>query len=271
MDRRKTIPRLFFPLEDHPRVRVALRAPMNDRRFKVRYCGDTHALHLYDYSGRVRIGDRSFDINPGDMTVTPAHTVARYDVPRAGTHLVVHFQSGSAVPTAGAALPLHMHLEDHRAEAQVRVMRIIHMHTLSARSKLARASTSAALQDLLLWLALHDRVHPHAGGALADRAVETAVDLLDLQLARPLSIPEIAQQVGMSQNYLAKRFRERFGMTMQQYLGTRRIELARELLVATDLPIKLVGQRVGIPDPQYFNKYFRRLTGMSPSAVRVAG
>jgi AraC-like DNA-binding protein len=36
-----------------------------------------------------------------------------------------------------------------------------------------------------------------------------------------------------------------------------------------DLPMKRIAARVGMPDPQHFNKQFRLLTGLSPSAARL--
>ena len=57
-------------------------------------------------------------------------------------------------------------------------------------------------------------------------------------------------------------------MTIQRFHLQRRIERAQMLLVATNMPIHRIGQLVGMPDPQYFNKSFRRCTGMPPSLAR---
>ena len=40
------------------------------------------------------------------------------------------------------------------------------------------------------------------------------------------------------------------------------------LSAATALTIQEIGCAVGIPDPQYFNKQFRKVTGLSPSRYR---
>jgi len=195
---------------------------------------------------------------------------AWYDLPRPGTHLVVHFNPTHQPRSKRDAvdLPVHLPLGDQRGQAEVRLMRIIHMHARGSRRRLAAAGASTALQSLLLWLAMWVDDSPAAGGATADRAVESAAALIDRRLSRKLSVPALAAQVNLSQNYLARRFRERFGMTMQQYQIARRVELARELLMGTDLPIKTVGRRVGLPDPQHFNKVFRNAIGRSPSQVR---
>jgi transcriptional regulator GlxA family with amidase domain len=43
---------------------------------------------------------------------------------------------------------------------------------------------------------------------------------------------------------------------------------ARLLLVTTDLPVGAIAARVGVRDPQYFNKLVRRFLGDSPTAIR---
>ena len=73
----------------------------------------------------------------------------------------------------------------------------------------------------------------------------------------------------MTQNYLARMFRKRFGMTIPRYLLNRRIDYARHLLTTTNIPIHRVAARVGLPDPQHFNKQFRKLVGTSPSHARI--
>ena len=74
--------------------------------------------------------------------------------------------------------------------------------------------------------------------------------------------------MGLSQNYLARRFKARFGVTLQGYLRNCRMEYAGLLLATTDMPIGQVGACVGLPDPQHFNKQFRAVFGESPSAAR---
>ena len=122
----------------------------------------------------------------------------------------------------------------------------------------------------MLWLAA--RVQRPAvvstRASQAERALARAEEYLDRRLAQPLSVPRLAEVVGLSQSHLARCFRARHGVTIPRYLLTRRVELAQQLLITTDLSIREIGRRVGWPDPQRFNKQFRRITGRSPSAFR---
>jgi AraC-like DNA-binding protein len=128
---------------------------------------------------------------------------------------------------------------------------------------------SAAFLELLLQLAAFAREKPARPSARAsDRALLRARALIEERLSSPLSVPELAAEVGLSQNYLARLFRRDSGMTLQGYLNSRRMEEARHLLENTDLPVKSVAARVGYSDAQYFNKQFRRSSGLSPTAYR---
>jgi len=59
------------------------------------------------------------------------------------------------------------------------------------------------------------------------------------------------------------------GVTVQQYIANRRMELARHLLNTSQMSIKEIGAEIGWADPQHFNKQFHRLAGLSPSAARA--
>jgi AraC-like DNA-binding protein len=54
------------------------------------------------------------------------------------------------------------------------------------------------------------------------------------------------------------------GKTPLQYLADLRIEESKHLLATGGLSFKEVAQRVGVPDPFYFSRLFRKTAGVSP-------
>jgi len=54
------------------------------------------------------------------------------------------------------------------------------------------------------------------------------------------------------------------GKTPLQYLADLRVEEAKQLLARGGLSVKEVAQRVGVPDPFYFSRLFRKTAGLSP-------
>jgi len=237
------------------------------------YHARTVALHLHDYAGELWIGRHLYHLQPGDLTLSPNNVLSRYALPQSGTHLCTHFAPPSSAQRGPSLrLPLHFRLGSHAAAARERFWRVID-HARLAHGKAAAASeaaASASLQEFLLWLHLHGR-RPAAPGksSLAEEALAKLHRAIEMHLDKPMLISELAAGVGLSSDYVARLFAQRQGMTVQHYVLQRRIELARHLLLSSDLLVSEIGREVGLPDPQYFNKQFRRVAGQSPLAYRL--
>ncbi len=92
---------------------------------------------------------------------------------------------------------------------------------------------------------------------------------MDLHYHDSLQIADVAAAVGVHVNYLANVFQEQYHMTPKQYLTKLKLDKAKELLLFTEHPIYIVANSVGFSDPLAFSKFFRRMTGASPSEYRV--
>ena len=56
-----------------------------------------------------------------------------------------------------------------------------------------------------------------------------AAEILNTRFSDELNVPALADEVALTQNYLARRFKQRFGMTIPRYLLTRRMQHAQLL------------------------------------------
>lgn len=84
-----------------------------------------------------------------------------------------------------------------------------------------------------------------------------------------LQIADVAAAVGVHANYLSNVFQEQYHMSPKQYLTKLKIKKAQELLIHTNHPIYIVANSVGFTDPLGFSKFFRRITGVSPTDYRA--
>lgn len=98
--------------------------------------------------------------------------------------------------------------------------------------------------------------------------VRRAIDFMNLNLSKLLSISDIAEAAGIDKRYLAKRFGQETGMTMKQYLAKKRCEIAAELLMDRELSVQEIAAYVGYPDNNYFSKVFKTNFGSSPQDYR---
>jgi AraC-like DNA-binding protein len=170
-------------------------------------------------------------------------------------------------PAPAASLRLHLPLGSLGEHAGQRIMAIAQLRT-GGTDPVANAAASAAMLELLLWLSMQARIVRSTSAARGPGAAERAAAILHARLADEICVADLAEEVGLTQNYLARQFRQRYGTTMPHFLLTCRMDHARHLLRHTTLPVARVAAHVGLPDPQHFNKQFRRLVGVSPSQYR---
>jgi AraC-like DNA-binding protein len=88
--------------------------------------------------------------------------------------------------------------------------------------------------------------------------------VIERRHAEPLSLRDVAHEIGMTPGHLTTVVRRRTGRTVQEWIIERRMAEARKLLADTDLPVSEVARRVGISDQGYFSRLFRRTHGSSP-------
>ena len=95
-----------------------------------------------------------------------------------------------------------------------------------------------------------------------------ARDRMDREFAEPLDVPALAAGALMSPGHFSRLFREAYGETPYNYLMTRRIERAKQLLRHTDLSITDVCVAVGCTSLGSFSSRFAELVGEPPSSYR---
>ena len=96
-----------------------------------------------------------------------------------------------------------------------------------------------------------------------------AKDLVDRSYSEPLDVLALARHAHMSPAHFARRFKEAYGESPHQYVLTRRVERAQELLRNTDETVTDVCFLVGFQSLGSFSSAFRRVTGMTPTAYRA--
>ncbi len=98
--------------------------------------------------------------------------------------------------------------------------------------------------------------------------VKRAVAYLHQNYARPLARWEVAEAIGVSENYLSRVFNQELGLSPWDYLNRFRISQAKELFRRTQGSVKSVAGQVGFKDQKYFSRVFHKLTGLSPNEYR---
>lgn len=102
----------------------------------------------------------------------------------------------------------------------------------------------------------------------ADSVVERAQQWLQKNMAREISLADLARAVAVSERTLSRRFTLATGQTPHGYLQSLRLEAARALLEVGDLPVQAVAVQVGYSDVSSFTRLFRQAVGLTPGSYR---
>jgi len=86
---------------------------------------------------------------------------------------------------------------------------------------------------------------------------------------REISLAEMARAAGMSRSTFARTFKRNIGQPAVRYLINYRLEQAKNLLAQTDLSVSEICWKVGFGTHTYFDRAFRKLTGISPREYRL--
>ena len=91
---------------------------------------------------------------------------------------------------------------------------------------------------------------------------------LDEHYTESVSLEQVAAHFYINKQYLAKIFKASYGMSLGSYVQYLRVGKAKELLRFSDASVEQIGASIGIADPNYFARIFRKVEGVSPRQYR---
>jgi AraC family transcriptional regulator len=98
--------------------------------------------------------------------------------------------------------------------------------------------------------------------------LKQAIEYIDANLAKDLSLAEIAAVVHVSPYHFARMFKQETGLSPHQYVLRHRIIKAKQLLINPNHPLLKISQQVGFDSQSHFIKVFRKYTGTTPKNYR---
>ncbi len=99
--------------------------------------------------------------------------------------------------------------------------------------------------------------------------VLSIIELMEANLAEPLSLIEVADHVGLSRRQIERLFRTEMGRSPARYYLEIRLDRARHLLVQSSMPVVEVAVACGFVSASHFSKCYRELYSRSPQQERL--
>lgn len=136
---------------------------------------------------------------------------------------------------------------------------------LSGRRPGGESAAVALLIELLVTMYRDDT---RWGRNAGDSPMARLLTYIHANYTEALTLEELAERCAMSPTHLSHRFRREIGRPLFAYINEVRIDRACVLLKRSDMPVVEVAYAVGYNSLSFFNRYFRRVTGDSPTEYR---
>ena len=249
-----------------------IRQPLLDHHYVV--------LHLGGQKTVERTSDdkvESFDVAEGSLSIVPKGSSFdwRTTGPIDFAHLYIHpARLSRAVALIFDREPSRVTLREGVGLKDPLMAELIHamLREVEKPSRWSAIYLDTLFDTAVIQLAQHhstlseiDRPSRHA---LAPVRLKRVIEHVDASIGGAISLADLAGVAGLSPFHFSRAFHSTVGQPPLAYVARRRIEVARELLRQTDLPLAEVASRTGFNSPGWFSTAFKRQTGLKPSLYR---
>ena len=93
-------------------------------------------------------------------------------------------------------------------------------------------------------------------------------DYIDENLDTKLTLSLLASKCFYNPSYFSRTFKEKFGMTLTEYINRKRVASASKLLLESDMSVGEIALAVGFGNENYFSEFFAAKMGISALRYR---
>jgi AraC-like DNA-binding protein len=243
-------------------------------------------------AGRIIVNGAPYEMCPGRVFLLPwAHTLTYYAAEKdpflvGGIHLI---------PNHLRSKPVQFHvphqLKDPLAESPLRkdvvmeglegmpqgtwtsetpLFRLAEYTVEAFRSALPKERHARLLGQILIQ-EMQRFFHREQRAAAVDTSspeLRQILQFIETHIHEPLSLGRLVRFSGSSASTLCRLFKRYYASSPVDTIINMKMEKARRLLLTGNLPVARVGEAVGMDDPYYFSKLFKKRIGRSPREYR---
>jgi AraC-like DNA-binding protein len=247
---------LRFNLDKQPSLGMCLIFSLQDETLEYVQPAPWYQILYHRFPALVRINGREYRQPADCLAIVPPRAVfslRRESEP--GVYLSMNFQ-----PNPEATYPLHFDQVFPAGDFSEGLDQLL-------RRAIDRLVYMRAHAEAALWVTLcHFGRVPTEAERPAD--IQQLELWIDSRLHQAFTISDLTEEVGISHSTLLRLAKDYWGMTPLDYVKSRKMELAAQLLTGSSKTIKQVAIAIGMPDLQQFNKQIRTAFGVSPRKLR---
>ena len=104
---------------------------------------------------------------------------------------------------------------------------------------------------------------------VCSRHIAECIDYIYDHLHTRITVTALADLVGLNETYLSRLFQKEVGSSISEYIKTRKIETAQNMLVYSDFTPAQIAATLAFPSQSYFSEVFKKRTGLTPTKYRA--
>lgn len=227
-------------------------------------------IYCADGKGKLTINKQEkYNIKSNDLIIIPSGTAHQYEANEIHPWSIYWFHiAGSRVAELFQTSELIQYVQPIQASDAETFIRLFHTcyDLLSSRINVQGLIHAAhTLRFLISQIGLSQKkIKDEKSEAYLDKAIL----FMQQRIEEQLSLSELANHIGVSRQHLNYIFRKSSGTTPIYFFLSLKMQRACQMLDATNFSVKEVSNSLGIDDPFYFSRLFKKIIGMSPKAYR---
>lgn len=168
-------------------------------------------------------------------------------------------------------VPYIVELNDDYSYVVNSIASIVRTHGLQGSGdELLCVSKWFGLASYLTKITMRMLVSERAGfSPMAYKYVEEAKRYIKRNINRKILIEEVAENVGISINYLQKLFKLLTDETVVSYINSKKMQIAAEYMIKNNTGAQEAAEYVGIDDSSYFCRLFKKYYGFNIREYRI--
>lgn len=113
-----------------------------------------------------------------------------------------------------------------------------------------------------------ERVHKSRQNPEHSPLIRRCCDYIELHLEEPLTLMVLSKEMGYTEYYLSRRFKQEMRVNVNEYVRFARIERAKALLEASELSVAEIAARLQFCSSSHFSQVFQQVAGCTPRQWR---